>query len=154
MPAITYLAVLLFSRTQNGDFLANALCRLLAIDAQDLRHFLLELSVTLFQVIAHLVRLDFLSVENLANRARDQRSARLGHRFALEGDDVSRVDSDVASGLDHGARKEVSFVETYEMQRSGSGCDEWARPEQGIVFDFILSSRCRRDVPRGSVRVA
>src|SRR6478672_10007619 len=44
----------------------------LAIDAQNLRHFLLELGVATFQIVAHLVRLDILLAEDLAHRALDQ----------------------------------------------------------------------------------
>jgi hypothetical protein len=44
----------------------------LAIDAKNLRHFLFELSVAAFQVIAHLVRFQFLLVEDLAHRALDE----------------------------------------------------------------------------------
>src|ERR1700758_3677401 len=42
------------------------------IDTQNLRHFLLELGVATLQIVAHLVRLDFLLAENLAHRALDQ----------------------------------------------------------------------------------
>src|SRR6516162_7698769 len=44
----------------------------LAINTQDLGHLLLELGVATFQVVAHLVRLDFLLAENFAHRALDQ----------------------------------------------------------------------------------
>src|ERR1700747_870726 len=44
----------------------------LAIDTQDLRHFLLELGIATLQIVAHLVRLDFLLAENLAHCALDQ----------------------------------------------------------------------------------
>ena len=44
----------------------------LAIDAQNLRHLLLELGVATFQIVTHLVRLDFLLAEDLAHRALDQ----------------------------------------------------------------------------------
>src|SRR6202035_3707698 len=44
----------------------------LAVDTQNLRHLLLELGVASFQVVAHLVRLDFLLAEDLAHRALDQ----------------------------------------------------------------------------------
>src|SRR4030095_8727781 len=44
----------------------------LAIDTQNLRHLLLELSIAAFQVVAHLVRFDFLLSENFAHRALDQ----------------------------------------------------------------------------------
>src|SRR5215475_13461012 len=44
----------------------------LAIDTQDLRHFLLEVGVATLQIVAHLVRLDLLLAENLAHRALDQ----------------------------------------------------------------------------------
>src|SRR6202049_487298 len=44
----------------------------LAIDAQDLGHLLLKLGVPALQVVADLVRLDFLPVENLANGALNQ----------------------------------------------------------------------------------
>src|SRR5882724_1651303 len=40
----------------------------LAINAQNLRHLLLELGVAAFQVVAHFVRLDFLLAENFAHR--------------------------------------------------------------------------------------
>src|SRR6201987_441847 len=43
-----------------------------AIDAQNLCHLLLKLGVATFQIVAHLVRLDFLLAENLAHRALDQ----------------------------------------------------------------------------------
>src|SRR5262249_20527113 len=41
----------------------------LAINAQDLRHLLLELGVAAFQIIPYLVRLDFLLAEYLAHRS-------------------------------------------------------------------------------------
>src|SRR6185312_10657109 len=44
----------------------------LAVDTQNLRHLLLELGVASFQVVAHLVRLDVLLAEDLAQRALDQ----------------------------------------------------------------------------------
>src|SRR5215831_3659624 len=44
----------------------------LAVDAQNLRHLLFELRVTTFQVVAHLVRLYFLPVEYVAQRALGQ----------------------------------------------------------------------------------
>jgi hypothetical protein len=44
----------------------------LAINAQHLGHLLLELGIATFQVVAHLVRLDFFLAENLAHRALDQ----------------------------------------------------------------------------------
>src|SRR5215468_12671446 len=44
----------------------------LAIDTENLRHFLLELGIATLQIVAHLVRLDFLLAENLAHRALDQ----------------------------------------------------------------------------------
>ena len=44
----------------------------LAIDAQNLRHLLFELRVALFQVIAHFVRLYFLPIEYVAQRALSQ----------------------------------------------------------------------------------
>src|SRR5215472_1152194 len=44
----------------------------LAIDTQNFCHLLLEFSVAAFQVVAHLVRLDFLLAKNLANRALHQ----------------------------------------------------------------------------------
>ena len=45
-----------------------------AIDAQNLRHLRLEVGVALFQIVAHLVRLDFLLAEYLAHRALNQTS--------------------------------------------------------------------------------
>jgi hypothetical protein len=44
----------------------------LAIDTQHLRHLLLELGVATFQIVAHLVRLDFLLAKKLADRALNQ----------------------------------------------------------------------------------
>jgi hypothetical protein len=44
----------------------------LAITAQNFRHPLLELGVTTFQIVSHLVRLDFLLGENLAHRTLHQ----------------------------------------------------------------------------------
>jgi len=44
----------------------------LAIDAQNLRHLLLELRVAAFQVIADFVRLYLLLVEDVAQRALSQ----------------------------------------------------------------------------------
>ena len=44
----------------------------LAINAQNLRHLLLELGIATFQIVAHLVRLDFLLAEDLAHRALNQ----------------------------------------------------------------------------------
>jgi hypothetical protein len=44
----------------------------LAIDAQNLRHLLFELRVAPFQVIAHLVRLNLLLIEDVAQRALSQ----------------------------------------------------------------------------------
>ena len=41
----------------------------LAVNAQDLRHFLRRIGVAALQIIAHLVRLHFLLVEDLAQRA-------------------------------------------------------------------------------------
>src|SRR5262245_7704501 len=41
----------------------------LAINTQNLRHLLLEVGVTTFQIVAHLVRFDVLLAENLAHRA-------------------------------------------------------------------------------------
>jgi hypothetical protein len=41
----------------------------LTINAQNLRHLLLELGITFFQIVPHLVRLNFFSVENLTFRA-------------------------------------------------------------------------------------
>src|SRR5882757_261902 len=41
----------------------------LAINAQNLRHLLLELGVAAFQVVAHFVRLDFLLAETFTHRA-------------------------------------------------------------------------------------
>src|SRR5438477_11236097 len=49
----------------------------LAINAQNLRHLLLELGIATFQIVAHLVRLDFLLAEDLAHRALNQ----LGETF-------------------------------------------------------------------------
>src|SRR5208282_1469751 len=43
-----------------------------AIDAQNLRHLLLELRIAAFQVVADLVRLHFLLIEYLAHRALNQ----------------------------------------------------------------------------------
>src|SRR6202045_3897367 len=44
----------------------------LAINAQNLRHLLLELGVATFQIVPHLVRLDFPLGENLAHRTLHQ----------------------------------------------------------------------------------
>ena len=44
----------------------------LAIDAQNLRHLLLELRIAAFQVVADLVRLDLSRIENVAQRALSQ----------------------------------------------------------------------------------
>src|SRR5882724_8137188 len=44
----------------------------LPIDTQNLRHLLLKLGVAIFQVVTHLVRLDFLVAEYLTHRALDQ----------------------------------------------------------------------------------
>ena len=44
----------------------------LAVDAQHLRHLGFEVRVASFQVVAHLVRLHFLGVEDLAHRTLDQ----------------------------------------------------------------------------------
>src|SRR6516162_5627038 len=44
----------------------------LAINAQNLRHLLLELGVATLQVVPQLVRFDFLLTKNLAHRALDQ----------------------------------------------------------------------------------
>src|SRR5215510_6444105 len=44
----------------------------LAIDAQNLRHLLLERGVAIFKIVAHLVRLDLLFAEDLAHRALNQ----------------------------------------------------------------------------------
>src|ERR1022692_3605297 len=44
----------------------------LAIDAQNLRHLLLELGIAAFQIVTHLMRLDFLLAKNLAHRALDE----------------------------------------------------------------------------------
>ena len=44
----------------------------LAVDAQNLRHLLLELRVASFQVIAHFARLYFLPIEYVAQRALSQ----------------------------------------------------------------------------------
>ena len=44
----------------------------LAINAQNLGHLLLELGIATFQIVAHLVRLDFLLAEDLAHRALNQ----------------------------------------------------------------------------------
>src|SRR6266850_1553178 len=49
----------------------------LAINAQNLRHLLLELGIATFQIVADLVRLDFLLAEDLAHRALNQ----LGETF-------------------------------------------------------------------------
>src|SRR6476620_7147913 len=49
----------------------------LAINAQNLRHLLLEFGIATFQIVAHLVRLDFLLAEDLAHRALNQ----LGETF-------------------------------------------------------------------------
>src|SRR5205814_8146106 len=42
------------------------------IDAQDLRHLLFKLGVAIFEIVAHLVRLDCLFTEDLAHRSLDQ----------------------------------------------------------------------------------
>ncbi|MET4754425.1 hypothetical protein ABIB08_008804 [Bradyrhizobium sp. RT11b] len=42
------------------------------IDAQDLGHLPFELSIAIFKIVAHLVRLDFLLAEDLAHRSLDQ----------------------------------------------------------------------------------
>src|ERR1700744_6744486 len=44
----------------------------LAINAQNLGHLLLELGIATFQIVAHLVRLDFLLAEDLAHRSLNQ----------------------------------------------------------------------------------
>jgi hypothetical protein len=44
----------------------------LTINAQNLRHLLLELGVAVFKIVTHLVRLDLLFAEYLAHRALDQ----------------------------------------------------------------------------------
>jgi hypothetical protein len=44
----------------------------LAVDTQKFRHLLLELGVAAFQIVAHLVRLDFLLAEDLAHCALHQ----------------------------------------------------------------------------------
>ena len=44
----------------------------LAINAQNLGHLLLELGIATFQIVAHLVRLDFLLAQDLAHRALNQ----------------------------------------------------------------------------------
>ncbi|MET4328703.1 hypothetical protein ABIB80_004538 [Bradyrhizobium sp. i1.15.2] len=48
---------------QNCDF---------TIDAQDLGHLPFELSIAIFKIVAHLVRLDFLLAQDLAHRSLDQ----------------------------------------------------------------------------------
>src|SRR5215471_7343465 len=53
----------------------------LAINAQNLRHLLLELGVATLQVVPHLVRFDFLLTKNLAHRALDQ----IGKTFVPRG---------------------------------------------------------------------
>src|SRR5215472_16187720 len=53
----------------------------LAINAQNLRHLLLELGVTTFQIVPHLVRLNFLLTKNLAYGALDQ----IGKTFVPRG---------------------------------------------------------------------
>ena len=59
----------------------------LAIDAQNLRHLLLELGVATFQIVAHLVRLDFLLAEYLAHRSLHQ----FGETFCPAADAFSRA---------------------------------------------------------------
>ncbi|WP_275198840.1 hypothetical protein [Bradyrhizobium sp. CSA207] len=44
----------------------------ITIDAQDLGHLPFELSIAIFKLVAHLVRLDFLLAEDLAHRSLDQ----------------------------------------------------------------------------------
>src|SRR5580700_10902878 len=44
----------------------------LAVDAQNLRHLLLERGVAAFQIVAHLVRLEFFLAKDLAHRALNQ----------------------------------------------------------------------------------
>jgi hypothetical protein len=60
---------------------------LLAIDAQDLRHLLLEGLVAAFEIIADLVRLHFVSVEDLADRALSKaRQAGMPRRLGILSD--------------------------------------------------------------------
>ena len=56
----------------------------LAIDTQDFRHLLLEFGIATFQIVANLVRFDFLLAEDLAHRALDQ----LGETFVPSGRSV------------------------------------------------------------------
>src|SRR3982075_384976 len=56
----------------------------LAVDTENLRHLLLKFGVATFQIVAHLVRLDFLLAEDLAHRALDQ----LGETFVPGGRSV------------------------------------------------------------------
>jgi hypothetical protein len=56
----------------------------LAIDAQNLRHLLLELGIAAFQIVTHLMRLDFLLAKNLAHRALDK----IGETFVPSGGGV------------------------------------------------------------------
>ncbi|MET4072706.1 hypothetical protein ABID58_007536, partial [Bradyrhizobium sp. S3.2.6] len=44
----------------------------ITIDAQDPRHLLFELSVAIFKIVTHLVRLGFLLAEDLAHSSLDQ----------------------------------------------------------------------------------
>ena len=44
----------------------------LAIDAQNLRHLLLEIGIAAFQMVTHLMRFDFFLTENFAHRALDK----------------------------------------------------------------------------------
>src|ERR1700719_4164166 len=44
----------------------------LAVDAQNLRHLLLKFGIATFQIVANLVRLDFLLAENLTDRTLDK----------------------------------------------------------------------------------
>jgi len=55
-----------FPRSRGGGLLQQLD---FTIDAQDFRHLLVEQGIAAFQIIAHLVRLDFIRGENFAQRA-------------------------------------------------------------------------------------
>src|ERR1700716_64897 len=120
----------------------------LAVDAQNLRHLLLEFGIATFQIVATLVRFDFLLAEYLAHRALDQ----LGETFVPRrrsmlagvtcqqprGPQFMRIT--VLLGLVARQRHQPGF---------GLRCDDWffARP-------WSILDRCQRPIGQRPLHAA
>jgi hypothetical protein len=93
----------------------------MAVDTQNFRHLGLELGVAAFQIVAHLVRLDFLLTEKLAHGALSQTGETLVTRRRSV---LARMAGQLLRGSGRDSRRELVFRIPIAQRKAGAMRDE------------------------------